>query len=377
MSRMRLQNTYVRISPRGFVESTNAIHSLPFHWNYALCAPISNALCQEMSSHKQLWFPDFAADVPDNWHKIPQTALTTLVNTSQACVSEITNRVINIQDDRYEISLCDLLDANLDVIYTRDLDSHDTILLWKQDNTSFYEFLLLALVAIYLISCVSQNIADMFTAAHDIISRKDNKSKIAMLASTDVTYQIQNAFVLSILIYSLICFFLIDRDVLVTVADVTLFIHTCAYCSLTLVFHFLGLPKVFYVTSDDNGALLQMEGGIPGHNISLLTACLLLMSVKVHHTFDNPYLTFLVVLFGWRTFVKVFMCKQIYKDQVFSALLDLILFFSLLSNGLCQTFHNPIEGKILSLTIICISAIVAVVTSSLFDLITLYLATPT
>jgi len=48
----------------------------------------------------------------------------------------------------------------------------------------------------------------------------------------------------------------------------------------------------------------QLVGGI-----SVYTACLLMMTARVHYTFDNPYLHILTVIFGFRTWMKIVVTK--------------------------------------------------------------------
>lgn len=397
LNRLRLSSTYLRLSPQGFLHSTSPIHALPSRafWNYAECQPAVDALCEETAANKQLWFPDSIVDVPDNWQQLPPSPITRLLNSTDACSSSLTQRAINILDERYEISLCDLLDLNLDIVFARSPHSTQPVLAWQSSSTSFYEFLILAVLAIYLVTCVSQNIADMFTAAHNVIAsssdsgpddnseaedqadaKKDAKptSKALMLESSSLTYQIQNAFAFAILIYSIFTFNILQRDVLISLPDVTLFAHTCLYSFVTICFHVCGYPASFYVTQNEAGHFVLKRAGVPGHNISLLTATLLLLSVKVHHSFDNPYIIFLSLLFGWRSFVKIFMCESNQTDQILCALLDLVLFFSILSNGVGQSTTNALEGLMLNLTLVVVSCIAATVTANLFDLIIVFVS---
>lgn len=388
LERMRLGSTYLRFSHRGFIESRTAIHSLPStsDWVYSSCLPFATALCQETDFARQLWFPSTVVDVPDNWQQLPHTAMTRLVNETNACSNEITKRTINIDDNRYEISLCDLIDSNLDIIYAHANGVPSVI--WRQDPTSFYEYLVLALVAIYLVTSVSQNIADMFTSAHDIISQdedtlkndntdkkqEENKTKqFKMLDTTSPIYIVQNCLALSILLYSFFSCVILRRDVLISLPDNALFVHLLVYSFVTIICHMNGWPSNFLIRADDSGAPVLKKAGFPGHNISLLTVSLLLLSVKIHHSFDNPYILFLCILFGWRTFVKLFMCEHKYPDQVLCAFLDLLLLFSILANGVSQTAQNEVEGIMLNLAIVCICSVAAIVTTNLFNLMILFL----
>jgi len=55
-------------------------------------------------------------------------------------------------DQRYEVSLCDLLDSNLDVILL------DDTIAWRQDTTAVWIYIIISLFCIYLIRFISENI---------------------------------------------------------------------------------------------------------------------------------------------------------------------------------------------------------------------------
>lgn len=180
MFNIRSRSTFLRFSSRGFEYSNAHIHALPKEskWHPQTCTPAPNALCQEiLSPAKQLWFPDSVVDVPDDWSQIPQTDITRLVNETRACISTDSQRTINTLDTRYEISLCDLIDSNLNIIYAHDPIDKTPTIHWAQDTTSMYEYFIIAVIALYLVSSVSQNIADMFKIAHDIVAYLDDEIK--------------------------------------------------------------------------------------------------------------------------------------------------------------------------------------------------------
>lgn len=408
----RLRSTYLRLSPRGFLQSYAAIDALPSsaEWHRTECHPTANALCQQVDDTRQLWFPDSVVDVPDDWSRLPVSAITQLVNKTHACTSQNTGRSINMLDSRYEVSLCDVLDSNLDVIYARLPGDGTPTVIWQQGRTFFYEYLVLALVAIYLVSSVSQNIADMFTTAHEIITEYKHKNTepdspdprgpdphapdpheqdpgaardtpagaehktrqraSAILETNTNTYKAQNLCAFIVAVYSIVSFLVLGRDTLVSTPDVTLFAHLCIYTLLTVAFHTIDQQDGLFAP---HARAPVGNSGIPGHNISLLTATLLLLTVKVHHTFDNPYVLFLSLLFGWRSFVKIFLCSRANASHVCFSLLDLVLFFSILANGVSQTTHSEVEATMLALAVIALAAISAIVTADLFDLIVLFL----
>jgi hypothetical protein len=73
-------------------------------------------------------------------------------NNSSPCTYAASNREIATSDTRYEVSLCDLLNANLDFVLTKDR------VFWRQDSTTADEYVLFSLLGIILVSQLASNI---------------------------------------------------------------------------------------------------------------------------------------------------------------------------------------------------------------------------
>ena len=72
-------------------------------------------------------------------------------------------------------------------------------------------------------------------------------------------------------------------------------------------------------------------------SISLLTTSLLLITVRIHYTFDNPYIAVLTTIFGMRTFYKFFVFNSHLILEHVLHTIDVFIFASLLGNGVMRT----------------------------------------
>lgn len=405
-------------------------------WNFEICLPTKDALCREHSTHPQLWLPTGDVDVPDNWNLIPQSKILRIVNETSACMSANSGRAIRVNDTQYEVSLCDIMDMGLDIVYMRMpsnleyFNDNNALLLWRKDSTPIYEYVAIAIVAIFLVSSVSQNISDMFTTAHDVITYwTEKQSKVSkqkkktlhvdaahsednekqdldfyFLDSDDdeimeeniyryihqeekeiETQQKQNNpkqlpntksakntinshYIQSVFIFSSWVYLVFTFNV----------IHPgiiIALADQTLLLHFtlyvplaLLLNNLFAIENTENRLKTSIDK-VPGHNISIIVAILCMMSVRIHYTFDNPYTFFLGLLFGWRTFIKIMMCGRSNKVQTAFTVVELFLLFSIISNGISQTSFSSTQAYIKCTSSIAIMALAGVATSELFGFI--------
>ena len=102
-------------------------------WNMLTCKPVMHAMCQVIDNKaKMLMFPDSVVDMPLNFEKLvlPSTFQTKLNN--KTCSNAHANRQLNVADISYEVSLCDLVDTDLEFVYK----PFDNELHWRQVPTN-------------------------------------------------------------------------------------------------------------------------------------------------------------------------------------------------------------------------------------------------
>ena len=85
-----------------------------------------------------VFFPDSVVDVPYDFAQIPANSVLDQFPNGSSCQRAQSRRELNPRDVQYEVSLCDLLDSNRDII----LDCHTNQLHWRQDTTSVVEHLI-------------------------------------------------------------------------------------------------------------------------------------------------------------------------------------------------------------------------------------------
>lgn len=302
---LRLGARFLRITPRGLHYSLHA----PLAVDAALdafhsvgCAPSSEALCEETGGSRMLYFSTGSVDLPDDWRTLFPNDFVQRFPNGSSCSSDFTGRVIRTADRQYEVSLCDLLDSNLDIV----LDTQARRLYWRVDSTWTLDYVFVAVLAVYLISAVSQNMVRAMT--HE-------PAPVAWLPRRLV----ENGVVLVVLGYTYWCV-RHSQCVLLTHADAALCLH-------------LGALSAAYWAM--NVAAAVRKHPARAHDVTLFTMCLLLLLMRVYQTLDMPYLVALVFLFGSRFVFKLVSLLLAAWSRVDYGLLlaEAFVFASLLGNA--------------------------------------------
>jgi len=239
-----------------------------------------------------------------------------------ACTSSHTGRTVAMSDERYEVSLCDLLDSNLDVVL------HDDIISWRQDTTDVWVYILISVLCIYLISCISEN----------IVSSIHNKQQ------NDFRHQ-------QITVYVSVMFIIY----LFAVDDSAQFLATSE--DLSLMLHLF-----IYIIVELSAQSLNFVHEVHGSRISLLTACISLLTLRVHYSFDNPYMLILCIMFGTRSMFK-FIASHTLRTSVVEFVvqnLDMFVFCSMLENGLMSNSSDYFSGLASLLVVILVCFLFAI-----------------
>jgi len=127
-----------------------------------------------------------------------------------------------------------------------------------------------------------------------------------------------------------------------------LFYEDCASLLLTSQDHSLMWPLLFYVGVQTVVQHLFAASVAHGARISLLTACIALLTLQVHYSFDNPYTLVLSVLFGTRSMFKLMSTVILPQSaaQIALLLLNNFTFCSMLENRLTTTNTEPFLGGV-------------------------------
>jgi hypothetical protein len=245
-------------------------------WNAVPCNIRTDALCAH--DHDLLFFPNGKVDVPPDALSIQNRYTDEF--PEGACTSPYSNRLLNVSDVRYEVSLCDLVDANIDVVY----DIVQNMLYWRRDSTTTFEYVLIGIVSIYFMSCISGNIISVSTGTPP---RNLKRSNLYLVLATWL-YLVIN------LALTNMAFVLVGNDLLLC----------CVLLGYVAVEGFVAWQKTCI-------RLFSLSSGI-----SIYTACLMLFAFRIHNTFDNPYHGILAVMFGTRSLLKYFEFRRYLASAV-------------------------------------------------------------
>lgn len=298
--------TLLRVSPRGLQVNRMALAhraGMGHRWHTDTCLPAPHSLCD---TTQMRWFPTDIVDVPDDWGRLPDNAFMWLANHTEGCRSTESARDINVFDTHYDVSLCDTLDRALDVVVLKQ-SGEAPLIAWRSDNTPVYEYVLIAIMGIYLVSCVSQNVIDMFSPIND-------RSTHVRLADT--------ASLILVLAYGMYCCATGVGSLLMLRGDQVLAVHLLLHVAVAIVREPLYGPS---------------RSHIPGVHISAAISCVMLLAARVHFSFDNPYTQLLSTFFGWRCFVKVIASQQCTPWDVCIVAFDAFVLCSVIGNAVAGT----------------------------------------
>ena len=344
----RMGAGFIRINSRGiqyYLGDELSTWALPSEWTRASCTVTQEGLCQETQAGRMLYFPEQEAALPDDFSLLTTNDYLRKIESGvngSACSSSDSGRQIVVGDRRYELSLCDLFDSKLDIVY----DSVHQHVYWRQETTPFWFYMLISLIGIYLISSISQNIVRLFPQAPDEDKKDDPQPK----PNRGHNYIQQGIILLTVLLLEAdFWFFTKSWTYLLTQQDYDLSRHLTFYILYGLAYQFL---------SDDT---------THRNCVSVITATLLLLSCRIHHTFDNPYIMVLSILFGIRSLYKFFDVDislvsptTTHSNSHAWLVIDWLTFVSVLTNGVSQTSLHTFDDFIKQSTTLLVSTLVAV-----------------
>lgn len=305
-------------------------------WEKVTCIPSATALCAEDNPSAMLYFDTGEIDVPDDWNTLMQTRNIFLDRfpNGTSCSSDYTGRTLKIGDRQYELSLCDLLDNNLDILFR----PHTNTLYWRINSMQMWEYMGVALVSVYLIACLSHNLVIMLTN-----SDRHRERKLMQLIIVSIVLVYCLLYVVWSVCHGSVC----AGTHLVTTSDLAVTAHLLALSMVDTCF------LLFYQAS------VKMDHA---SNISLLTSCLLLLLVRIYDTMDTPYISILSCFFGARSVYKllVVMNEPSVRTERVMQILDAFVFASLLGNGVWYANDTSLKAGIAQGQILLLASLAGV-----------------
>jgi len=350
---MLLESTFVRINSRGVQHSQlefNLLH--PGKWQQAKCTPDAHSFCRYVTdktdgSTNMLMFPNNVVDIPDDFEVLTANGHNFLKhwNNTSPCTYKHSNRVLNVADRMYEVSLCDLFDGDLDMVL------HDNTLYWNyKESSSLALYITYSILAIYIISLLTTNIVNILTKPQDNTQENvDVNTKHNSTNSKALNFVLYIVFLFGTLLF-LTVLVIQERHICTRQDDVLRTLLLC-YAGVQFVNHYIvqnltnwsSVSGLLFKKHDytpipesndesdsndnkqDRPKAFQMKE-MRDKSFSLLIAYMLLLIFLVYKTFDTPYLTLLTTLFLMRSWQKFFELAQL-RDQIFNYACTLLDFF--------------------------------------------------
>jgi len=257
-------------------------HASPL-WTPVACEPARNAFCsivEDKTPASVLVFPSGDVDMPVDVTKLelPRGVHRFFEKIGGLqCNSETSNRVISYTDKRYEISMCDLVDGNLEVV----LIPGKNILYLRQHKADVFVTVLLSLLSLYLFVKTCEHFIQL------------SHGRRLGFAHGSVTIPFLIALSASVkLIFTESVLIIAEETTLQQILCVYTLIHTSIAIRSQLVEPYVKLEKTDF--SNDRG----------GTAIGTLLAAQVLLSLELNQTIDSPFLSIYVSLFGLRNFLK-------------------------------------------------------------------------
>ena len=369
-----LASRYLRITARGLQyasfqhhdDADNAFRAPTTPWKSAPCNRTQGAMCQEGTpAFRMLYFSTGVVDLPDDMDVFKTGLQTEYVNwmMTHTCTNPKSGRAIVPADTTYELSLCDLLDNNLDIV----LDLRKSIVYWRNDVTQTWVYILISVLAVWLVSSLAENVRKILMGVNTAPSvQKAQGNRWETLKRLSSLYNLM----------LLVCSIFVTYDLalgnvskhIVHHADWNLYIVVFAFTAFSLF-----IPIAFLFNARSPSSDQQMVRGI-----SLITGFLLLLSIRIHYTFDNPYTWTLVTIFGIRSWQKLLVCMvmnqsseqndKMYPNQplpwlkLILHIIDAYVFILLISLAIQPSSDQAVEGELTVFHILFISLFTAMLT---------------
>ena len=255
---------------------------LPSTWNKQQCMPYAESMCQVVNDADMLLFPTNVVDMPSDWSSLKLPKSFAGDNLNMSCESPYANRQLTFNDHRYEISLCDLVDGNLEFVY----DVDDGLLFWRKNDFSDTQLIITSILSLYLFTKVCEHFLI-------ILTKSDERPHFEHSTCT--------------LPFLLACYYaiihLLDKTYLLTDEE-----NFTQIIILMYILTFNGINLLSNYTSTKLSTANYVS-------IASTTLCLFLLTSQMHSTYDTPFQQLLNFIFGARMNLKIFNYIRIHSHR--------------------------------------------------------------
>jgi hypothetical protein len=278
------------------------------NWGVFDCSATTNALCLSANTNVALFGTVPVTTPRDVRLLMPRSELLQRFNGA-VCNSGRTGRSSG-DGDVYTVSMCDLVEGALRFVITQ-----EGLVYWIRDTTGIAEQLLLSMIALYAASNLAQNLSSLMS------------TNVAAIVGMS---KLLNLVACVICVITLLVMCETHREYYVSKQDVDLYQILLLFLSSDVIL--MGLKATGPPDRSKNF----------GYQIGLSTTLLLLVTLRLHNTFNTPFFFVLVGIFGTRTACKIMqhlydsLLDQARNINLVSVILDLGTWCCLLAYSLAQ-----------------------------------------
>ena len=291
MYNILLTSTYVRVNELGIQWSS--LCSLPAPrlygpgWSPAVqCVPVQDAFCITQTSPAVPLFPTNIVEL------MPGGALPAELQSSVTCNPQTANRALVLGDGGYQVSLCDLIDRKLDVV----LDVNNSQIFWVLRNEQMWWSVLVTLSSLYFFTRVCEHLVLL-------VQGKRRRFSLVNTVATGIMLVLHRMIPLpNVFSQHLVT---TEEQILDWILYSYSWLHILVQLVTVCFFKEVQYPYIILRSSDTEKEVEGPES--TSHDIStlgLLVCVQLILTAHLQGSYDNPFLSILVILFGTRSFLK-------------------------------------------------------------------------
>jgi len=260
-----LSSSLVRIHPRGLYFKARGwkVRELSdVGWNSAVCFPSARGICELYNG--SVYFPSIDFPMVDE-------------NLVWRCGSQVTSRIVTNESGRYDASACDVLDAEMDFVFS------DGMAYSHESSLKEWIYWAVCILVIYLVRCLSKYVLASLSKNDEDNTNEKNKealpdSATCLLASTACTLLVVSQ----------------GDHVFVTHEDLIFFWFTVFY---------IGLYECLFVCTRLLAYVRHVEKKDPPF-YNLLAGVLQLVASRLYVSAETPYNPPIIFIIAVRMTVK-------------------------------------------------------------------------
>jgi hypothetical protein len=256
-------------------------------WRRMPCEPARSALCsivQDSPPASVLVFPTGPVEVPVDVDQLqlPRDFSSFMLDTEGLhCNRPTSNRVLSFTDNSYEISMCDLVDGNFELV----LEPDNNMLFIRQRSTDVWTLVALSVLSLYLFIKTCEHFIQLV------------HGKRPCFAHGSITLP----FLVALFSLGKLA---LSESMLIIEEEITLQVVCGTYALVHTGVHLLRHLRSTEIDGASSGSDHSFFSSAGAAAVGPLIAAQVLLSLELNQTIDTPFLSIYVSLFGLRNFLK-------------------------------------------------------------------------